>query len=102
MSISLGATSTGTSGQVKSNSSKTVTVSGTRVQFTAISCFEVIVVAKASNTGYIYVGNSTVSSTTYIQRLSSGEAAVLSVVDSSEIYIDASVSGEGVNFTVIG
>ncbi len=102
MSISLGAQSSGTSGQIKANGSKVTVTSGTRVQFPSHTSIEVFIVAQAANTGYVYVGNSNVSSTVYIQRLSSGESAVLSVTDSSEIYIDTSVDAEGIVYTVIG
>lgn len=102
MTISLGTSSSGTSGQIKANGSKVTVTSGTRVQLPSHTCLEVLIVAQAANTGYVYIGNSNVSSTVHIQRLSSGEALVLSVVDSSEIYIDTSVSGEGILFTVVG
>ena len=102
MTISLGTSSSGTSGQIRANGSKETVTSGTRVQFSSYVAIEVIIVAQSANTGYIYVGNSNVSSTVYVQRLSAGESMVLSVNDSSQIYIDSSVSGEGTVYTIIG
>lgn len=89
------------------NSSKTVTTAGTRVQFTTGSDLvtSVYVEALGSNTGYIYVGLSTVSSTVYISRLAAGEGVTIAV-DSvskhtagsmfslSSIWLDSSVNGE--------
>lgn len=92
---------------VITNSSKTVTTAGTRVQFTTASDLvtSVYVEALGSNTGYIYVGLSTVSSTVYISRLAAGEGVTIAVdavakhtansmFALSSIWLDSSVSGE--------
>lgn len=98
-----------------SNSSLTNTTAGTRTQVvsdTDIKPSSVYFEALASNTGYIYVGISTVSSTVYIARLSAGQGFSLSAdgagglykaggqgIQLSGLYVDSSVSGEKVLVT---
>lgn len=86
---------------------KTVTTAGTRVALAASSTPVVwaTVQAKCANTGYIYVGGANVSSSNGIE-IAACQAAVFGTVidgrayyDLAEIYIDASVNGEGVKFT---
>ena len=91
------------------NASKTVTTAGTRVQIEPSNSIEpssVYIEALASNTGYIYVGVATVSSTVYMSRLAAGEGLSITVngganfraggqgIQLSSIYIDSSVNGE--------
>jgi len=54
----------------------------------------VLIQAKPGNTGVIYVGNPT----TQKVELSAGKDIFVRVDDLADIYIDASVSGEGVNY----
>lgn len=103
------------------NSSLTVTTAGTRVQVTTditIKPSTIYFEALGTNTGFIYIGGSSVSSTNYIARLSAGQAVAFSSdhIGSSAIpkssidyqlsgfYIDCSVSGEKVQatYTTIG
>lgn len=82
--------------------SQTVTTAGTRVQLqTTKNLFKsIVIVAKDNNTGRIYVGGSDVASTTNL-GLAPGDSVTFSThlpVDLSDIYIDASVSAEGVDF----
>lgn len=94
------------------NSTKAVTTAGTRVALTANTAIKpasIYIEAKAANTGYIYVGVDTVSSTQYITRLAAGEGLELASPDPSNrmgiqvssIYIDSSVNAEGVNFSYL-
>jgi hypothetical protein len=82
-----------------SNGSKAVTTAGTAVALaTSTACQSVLIQAKAANTGVIYVGGSTVSSTSGI-FLYAGESVEMSVDNLADINIDSSVNGEGVVFT---
>ena len=102
MTIDLGQKVTGNAGSITNNSSLTVDTAGSRKQIPSFQGMEVLIIAKASNTGYIYIGDSNVSSTKHTQRLLASDSAILSVSDSSQIYIDSSVSGEGIFYTIIG
>jgi len=78
-----------------------VTLAGTRQQLDDKACREVTIIAKRGNTGYIYVGKSNVSSTVYGVELSELDSVTLEVSNTNEIYIDASVSGEGISYVAI-
>ena len=79
----------------------TVVTAGVRVQLPSHPCQEVTIIARRLNTGYIYVGGSTVSSSAYGAELQARGSIVLRVNNSNLIYIDASVSGEGVSYFAI-
>jgi len=88
----------GTTGDVK-DGSKNVTTAGTRVALASTTaCQGVLIQAKAANTGIIYVGGTTVSATSGI-FLYPGESVEISIDNLSKVYLDSSVSGEGVVFT---
>jgi hypothetical protein len=79
--------------------SKTITTAGTREALaTSTACQGVLIQAKAANTGIIYVGGTTVSATSGI-FLYPGESVEISIDNLSKVYLDSSVSGEGVVFT---
>lgn len=78
-----------------------VTLAGTRQQLDDKACREVTIIAKRGNTGYIYVGKATVSSTVYGAELGELDSITLEVSNTNEIYIDASVSGEGISYVAI-
>lgn len=80
---------------------KNVTTAGTRVQLDDIPCREVTVIARKGNTGSIYVGGSDVSSTAFGVELTKDQAFTFIVSNANLIYIDASVSGEGVSYVTI-
>jgi hypothetical protein len=82
---------------------KDVTTAGTRVQLSSVSqpCREVLVIAKRTNAGRIYVGNSSVSSTDYGADLGAKESVSIPVANLNLIYIDSSVDGEGVSYLAI-
>jgi len=78
-----------------------VTTAGTRVRLPNIPCKTVTVIAKKTNTGSIFCGMVTVSSTVYGVELEQKEAYDFDVYNANEIYIDASVSGEGISYVAI-
>lgn len=78
-----------------------VTAAGTRVQLPEYQCREVTIIAKKTNTGSIYVGTSDVSSTVYGVTLSANESFTFPISSTSLVYIDSSVSGEGVSYVAV-
>jgi hypothetical protein len=84
----------------KGNAPKNVTTAGVRVALASAQVYkELIITAKSTNTGNIYVGDSTVSSSAgIIAILPSGGYISLNFVDAATIYLDADVSLEGVSF----
>jgi hypothetical protein len=91
---------------------KSVTTAGVRVALssTSVPCGQVIIQVKRANTGFIYVGDSSVSATLCFELSppASSTAQLASVAASAQqgsnalnlanIYIDSSVSGDGCNF----
>lgn len=64
----------------------------------------VIITAETDNTGVIAVGASTVVAAEATRRgipLNAGDSITLNSVDLSEVYIDATVSGDGVTYLEI-
>ena len=82
--------------------SQNVTTAGTRVQLTttATNAFYVIITAKVANTGTIWVGGSTVADGRGIPLVAL-QSVKIDIDDISLIYLDASVSGEGVTFAFL-
>lgn len=99
------------------NTKVTVATAGTRVQGTSdtsIRPADAYIEASGTNTGYIYVGLSNVSSTNYIARLSAGQGFAIGAVGHlqtrdpesgtlqlSSLYFDASVSGESAQLSYL-
>jgi len=94
------------------NASLTNTTAGTRTQCTATTTIRpssVYFEALGTNTGYIYIGTVTVTSTLYIPRLSAGQGFSLGIepggglgstgLQLSNLYVDSSVNGEKVLMT---
>lgn len=85
---------------------KDVTTAGTAVQLPDVTVpdgCQLTIIAKPGNTGYIYFGNSKAnaeSSTNRFDSLSAGLAVSLKVTNANLVWIDASVSGEGVSWIV--
>jgi len=83
--------------------SKDVSAAGTAEALTAspVRAVWVTVQAKTDNTGYVYVGASTVSGSRGVQ-LAAGDSITFPVVekrytyDLSTIYVDAATNGDGV------
>ena len=78
-----------------------VVTAGTRLQLPNFPCREVVIIAKRENTGYVYVGGMDVSTTVYGAELASKDSITLQVSNTNLIYLDASVSGEGVNYVAL-
>lgn len=78
----------------------TVTTAGTQVALgtsTALPSGLLRIKALHANTGWIYVGDSTVDSATGFV-LDAGEEVVLTINNLATVYIDSSVNGEGVSY----
>jgi len=84
---------------------KTVTTAGTAVVLaTSRSARWVIIQAQTDNTGVVAVGDSTVLATVATGTgvaLAAGESLSLPCEDLGNIYIDATVNGDGVRYTYI-
>ena len=87
---------------------KTVTTAGTQVQLTTsdIRVPAIIIQAERSNTGYIYIGDSEVSSSNYGVDLGAADSQTITsqtfglagaTISLKDIWIDASVSTDGVS-----
>ena len=76
---------------------KSVSIAGTRVQLGSGTCIYAIICAKPGNTGYIYVGGSTVSATSGV-HLVALEKVRVDVDNLDKIYLDADTGGEGVQY----
>ncbi len=79
----------------------TVTTATTRVQLPDVACREITIIAKRANNGYIYVGGSDVAAAKYGAELAAKDSITLAVANANQIYIDASVSGEGISYVAI-
>jgi hypothetical protein len=88
------------SGSIK-GAVQNVTTAGTRIQLPNLPCREITIIANRTNTGYIYIGGSDVSSTVYGSELAAKDSITIAVNNTNLIYIDASVSGEGVSYVAI-
>lgn len=76
---------------------KTVTTAGVAVALSAVSvpCRRVNIRCSATNTGFIYIGGATVSSTVglYLQPM---DSILVEIDDLNKIYLDASTDGQSV------
>jgi len=97
-----------TLGNIKTNTATPTTIAGGTKDVTtagvpealasSTACKSVYIKAKLANTGSIYVGGSTVTSTTGI-TLAAGDSIQFDISNLSTVYIDSSVNGEGVGYT---
>jgi hypothetical protein len=78
-----------------------VITAGTRIQLPNYACREITIIAKEENTGVIYIGGIDVASTVYGVKLKPRDSITLKLSNTNLIYIDASVSGEGVSYVAI-
>lgn len=78
-----------------------VPTAGKRVQLPNFPCHSVLIIALKSNTGSIYVGSDNVSSSTFGAELSANESVELELSNTNLIWIDASVSGEGISYACV-
>lgn len=86
-----------------SDSRKVVATAGTREALVASSvpCRKVIIQAETDNTGVIAVGGDSVVAAAATRRgvaLAQSESVTIEIDDLQKIYLDATVSGEGVTF----
>lgn len=83
----------------------TVTTAGTEVILNANQpCTAVAIKALPANTGIMYVGNdgaNAVASTTGYPLKANDSPIVLEIKNLNQVYVDASVNGEGVAWIVI-
>lgn len=85
---------------------RTVTTAGTDVQLSAttVPCKKVLIQAQTDNTGWIAVGAIGVDATEATgtgSLLAAGDADELEIDNLNKIYIDATVSGEGVRYRYV-
>jgi len=69
---------------------------------TSLETDYIIITAETDNTGVMAVGASTVVATVLTRRgtpLLAGESVTITGMDLADIYIDATVSGDGVTYT---
>lgn len=78
----------------------TVTTAGTHEQMANVPCRGVSIKALSTNTGMIYLGPDGVAAATGYQ-LAAGESIDIAIDNVNRIYIDASVSGEGVTYLAV-
>ena len=78
-----------------------VTNTGTKARLSDLPYREVTVIARKGNTGSIFVGGSDVSSSLFGVELKANESFTFAVRNANLIYIDASVSGEGVSYVAL-
>lgn len=95
-----GAFSTAVPGTL-ANGQKTVTLAGTAEVLGASTVIQSIVIqALGANTGFIYVGDSGVSSANgYVLRRNASVA--FDIDNLADVFIDSSVNGEGVSFATV-
>lgn len=78
-----------------------VTTAGAAIQLPNVPCRKVMVIAKRSNTGYIYVGGSNVTSSVYGAELGPKESIVIELSNANLLFLNSSVSGEGVSYFAV-
>lgn len=85
---------------------RNVTIAGTAMQLPDIKIpdgFKAIILAKPTNTGYIYLGNSKVQAedpSTRFDRLEAGDSLPLQIANLNLVWVACSVNGEGISYIV--
>lgn len=86
-----------------SNGRKVVTTAGTAVTLaSSTTCRKVDIVAETDNTGYVVVGGSSVVASLSTRQgvpLGPGDTYTVYVTNLVNVYLDSTVSGDGVTFT---
>ena len=87
--------------------SKTVTIAGTAERLATVAASvpvrSITVVAKGTNSGAVYVGASDVASTT-APALEPGDSITIAAPDPatlSDVWVNAAVSGEGIDYVAV-
>lgn len=88
-----------------SDGRKVVTTAGTRVSLSTATARvgSIAITAMQANTGVIVVGGATVVASVSTRQgtpLSAGDTITLDIDQLSDVYIDSTVNGEGVVFSV--
>ncbi len=90
--------------QTLNNGAKNVTTAGTAVQLSTSSlpCEELLIQAKRTNTGRIYVGGLGITNddTTGVYLLA-GQTIPMTPQNLNRVYLNSSVNGEGVTYTYL-
>jgi len=82
--------------------SKDVTTAGTRVQLSSTQeCRFVNIFAKAGNTGNIFVGGATVSSSSGMVLEQARSTDWFNIDDLSKVYIDSANDGDGCQYAYV-
>ena len=81
---------------------KTVTTAGSREALAGSTVAEVVIItAETDNTGYVVVGGATVVAALATRRgipLNAGDSVTLEIDNLADVYLDVTISGEGVTF----
>ena len=84
---------------------KTVSIMGTRVQLASSQTIGgVIIVAEFGNGGVICVGDNNVIADAATRRgvpLNPGDAVILNIDNIDKIWIDSTINGDGVTYTLV-
>lgn len=78
----------------------TVPSFGTRVSIPVNICKSITIKALSTNTGFIYIGTSTVANTNGFQLLAN-DTISFDISNTGLIFLDSSVSNEGVTYLAI-
>lgn len=78
-----------------------VVSAGTEVQLDNQECREVTIIAKDTNSGYIYIGGTGVTITNYGVRLAPSDSFSIPINNVNLVYINADNDGEGVTYIAI-
>ena len=98
VSIASTVTTTETAPTTIYNGKKSVTTAGTRVTLASSQAVKSVTIkALSTNTGIIYVGDTSVASTNGFQ-LSAGETISMDIANLNTVNLDSSVSGESVTY----
>lgn len=89
-----------------SDNRQTVTTAGTAVRLVSSSfpCKKVVIQAETDNTGIMAVGDATVVATEGSQRgnvLYTGMSITIEIDDANKLFLNATVSAEGVTFSIL-
>lgn len=82
-----------------------VTTAGTSVQLSSAACKAVAITAETDNTGVIVIGASTVVAAQGTRRgipMSPGDTTIWAVDNMNRLFIDSTVSGDGVTWVTLG
>lgn len=80
-----------------------VGTAGNRLQLSTanVPCVSVTMTARSANTGIVCIGGSSVVATSASRTgvpLSAGDIAIIEIINLNKLYLDATVSGEGVSY----